>query len=84
MSEEIYGKERVHHGPGKGSKRRPTNETTYRDNFDSINWSKPIDCPHCPNQGWFVDSDPHTGEPVQVQCEFCYTNPNSVFNRQNK
>ena len=39
-----------------------------------------LDCPYCPNQGWFEDADPWTGDPIQVQCEFCYTEANSVFN----
>jgi hypothetical protein len=41
-----------------------------------------LDCPHCPDQGWWVDADKWTGEPVQVQCEFCWTNPRSKFNGQ--
>jgi len=52
------------------------------------------DCPHCLNQGWYeititgsgVGYD-ENGEPMQIsvpelsqkQCEFCYTNPKSVF-----
>ena len=35
------------------------------------------DCPNCPNQGWFAEWDGN--EPVQVQCEFCYTHPKSRF-----
>lgn len=38
-----------------------------------------INCPNCPNQGWWVDANPYTGEPEQVQCEFCETEENSVF-----
>lgn len=39
---------------------------------------------HCPNplcndEGWYPDYD-RNGEAEQVQCEFCYTNPNSYFN----
>ena len=37
------------------------------------------DCPYCPNQGWYNDTAPD-GEHVQVQCEFCWTNPLSKFN----
>jgi len=37
------------------------------------------DCPFCPNQGWYSDYD-RNGEVVQVQCEFCWTNPLSKFN----
>ena len=37
-------------------------------------------CPHCPDQGWYSDLDRHTGDPVQVQCEFCCTVPDSLFN----
>lgn len=37
-------------------------------------------CPHCENVGWYADANPHTGEPEQVQCEFCYTEENSIFN----
>ncbi len=32
------------------------------------------DCPMCPNQGWYADGQ------EQMQCEFCYTVPNSRFN----
>jgi hypothetical protein len=35
------------------------------------------------NQGWFVDADKWTGEPMQVQCEFCCTTPDSKFNLAN-
>lgn len=57
---------------------------------------EPEDCPHCPNQGWYgdyesqpvYDSDENgypilvdvIPVPVQVQCEFCWTNPRSKFN----
>ena len=37
-------------------------------------------CPNCDDVGWYTDYSHHTGEPEQVQCEFCYTNPLSVFN----
>lgn len=37
-------------------------------------------CPHCPDQGWYPDYHPNTGDPVQIQCEFCYTTPDSLFN----
>jgi len=37
------------------------------------------DCPFCHNQGWYPDYD-RNGEVVQVQCEFCWTNPLSKFN----
>ena len=40
------------------------------------------DCPFCPNQGWYPDYD-RNGEVVQVQCEFCWTNPLSKFNAPN-
>ena len=51
-----------------------------------------LDCPNCDNQGWYpemqyVGYDEHGdayAEPVQVQCEFCYTVPNSVFNTRTK
>lgn len=39
---------------------------------------EPEHCP-CGDVGYFVDAHPYTGEPEQVQCEFCYTNPKSVF-----
>lgn len=29
------------------------------------------DCPYCQGQGWYVAADRATGDPVQVQCEFC-------------
>jgi len=37
-------------------------------------------CPHCENIGWYVDANHYTGEPEQVQCKFCYTEPKSFFN----
>lgn len=37
-------------------------------------------CPNCPDQGWYAEADPRSGDPVQVQCEFCYTLPDSMFN----
>lgn len=42
--------------------------------------SEVLDCPYCPNQGWYEDVDRHTGEPIQIQCEFCETEPFSKFN----
>ena len=36
-------------------------------------------CPNCPDVGWYVMED-YQGEPEQIQCEFCYTVRNSVFN----
>lgn len=39
-----------------------------------------LNCSYCPNIGWYADRDKYTGEPVQVQCEFCHTEPNSKFN----
>lgn len=36
-------------------------------------------CPACPDQGWYVVAD-NRGEAQQEQCEFCYTNPRSIFN----
>jgi len=57
------------------------------------------DCPYCPNQGFTVECERHpiydgdeSGYPVlvawhedfvQVQCEFCWTNPLSKFNATN-
>ena len=41
-------------------------------------------CPNCPNQGWYVHPNNYTGEPEQVQCEFCECEPNSVFNVINR
>ncbi len=38
-------------------------------------------CPYCPDQGWYVEPNRNTGEPEQVQCEWCNTNPNSVYNQ---
>ena len=35
-----------------------------------------LDCPNCPNQGWYMSEDGS----YQEQCEFCYTVPMSVFN----
>ena len=41
-------------------------------------------CPNCVDQGWFTDADPNTGEPVQVQCQWCYETGHSLFNRFRK
>lgn len=35
--------------------------------------------PLCGDRGFSVHPD-NDGEPEQVQCEFCYTNPQSLFN----
>lgn len=45
-------------------------------------------CPNCDNDGFTLEhnpNDPHENGcsgscPIQVQCEFCYTNPKSKFN----
>lgn len=39
-------------------------------------------CPNCDNVGWYMISNYSSlpWEAEQVQCEFCYTNPNSIFN----
>lgn len=45
---------------------------------------EPEHCPNCPDQGWYVVQDSWSGEPLQEQCEFCWTVENSVFNLTNK
>ena len=35
--------------------------------------------PLCGDQGWYPDYD-RNGDVVQVQCEFCWSNPLSYFN----
>jgi len=50
------------------------------------------DCKYCENYGWTAEHDPNDPHengcsvncPIQVQCEFCYTNPKSKFNLQQK
>ena len=39
-----------------------------------------VNCPNCGDQGWYMVADTHTGEPMQEQCQFCDTVPNSRFN----
>ena len=39
-----------------------------------------IHCCHCPDQGWYENPNRYTGHLEQVQCEFCSTRVNSVFN----
>jgi hypothetical protein len=39
----------------------------------------PLQCPDCDNVGYYIVQD-RFGEPEQVQCQFCYTEPNSIFN----
>jgi predicted RNase H-like nuclease (RuvC/YqgF family) len=36
-------------------------------------------CPNCENIGWYIITNSR-GEPEQEKCEFCYTEPDSVFN----
>ena len=51
--------------------------------------SEILHCPNCPDQGWFaietggcdMNGENDTRCVEQVQCEFCCTTPNSVFNR---
>ena len=38
-----------------------------------------LDCPNCPNQGWYVQGNVYNGEAEQVQCEFCWTHPQSKY-----
>lgn len=42
------------------------------------------ECHCCDNVGWYVVYARYTGEPEQEQCEFCYTNPSSMFNHLEK
>lgn len=47
-----------------------------------------VQCPNCPNQGWYAwesggcgpDGENDTRQCEQVQCEFCWSTPNSAFN----
>ena len=41
------------------------------------------DCPYCENIGWYMVPDSN-GEPTPEQCRWCYTMPNSKFNKQQK
>ena len=36
-----------------------------------------LKCPDCNDVGWYADG---TIEPTQQQCQFCYCEPNSIFN----
>lgn len=36
MNEEIYIKQRIHSGPGKGDKRRPGDDDAYREGWERI------------------------------------------------
>lgn len=40
------------------------------------------ECPYCENVGLYISCNCSSlpWESEQVQCEFCYTNPNSIFN----
>ncbi len=42
-----------------------------------------LDCPSCPNQGWYSGTDFSHQQEIQVQCEFCYREPKSRFNLMN-
>lgn len=46
--------------------------------------SEPRHCPHCPDQGWYESYNPLFGQPTVVQCAFCYTQEDSVFNSSNE
>ena len=39
-------------------------------------------CPDCDDVGWYAVNNCSSlpWEAEQVQCEWCYTNPNSIFN----
>ena len=37
-------------------------------------------CPNCENIGWYIVADNYTGEAQQEQCQFCYTEEDSIFN----
>lgn len=37
-------------------------------------------CPNCTNIGFNVYPNHYTGEPEQEQCQFCYEDPDSIFN----
>jgi len=50
-----------------------------RDQYDERARAIGVPCPDCDNVGWYTDTDPATGEAMQVQCEFCETAPGSVF-----
>jgi len=38
-----------------------------------------LDCPTCPNQGWYAQGNIYDGTAEQVQCEFCWTHEKSKF-----
>ena len=40
------------------------------------------ECSRCPNQGFILVGNIMTGHQEREQCEFCYSNPNSVFNQE--
>lgn len=51
--------------------------------------TKPEQCPNCDNEGFTVEIETrdigyfetdYQDYEVQVQCEFCYSNENSIFN----
>ena len=56
----------------------PDKELAYQARIKELR--EALNCPHCPNQGWFEDRDHNTGDSMQVQCEWCCTTPNSRFN----
>jgi len=41
------------------------------------------ECPNCDNTGHYAGGGDEDGFPEEIQCEFCYTNPNSKFNFTN-
>jgi len=38
----------------------------------------------CGNVGWYMIANKNTGDAEQQQCEFCYTNKNSTYNKRNE
>lgn len=64
---DVYSKSRSTGGPGKGDKRRPTDEKKFRENWNRIDWRKKTICPGCKNE---IDPETcHCGESIPGNCD---------------
>jgi hypothetical protein len=64
----------------KMSARELRNEVrTLRELRKQVDVSAGLECPSCENVGWYAEATHQGWE--QVQCEFCWTVPDSIFSR---
>ena len=66
-----------------GNENQKATTDQYRERYEAL-FRGAGRCRRCPDQGYYTEPDPETGDAVQVQCEFCWTNPLSNFNVRRK